>query len=118
MDRDRLNFWRKPGDEKDPDMNPAFQYRNNKTCENLWTYSDKHIEKGDYIKLRDITVGYTFPKEWLRKAYIQRLRLSLQIQNSFYWAANKKNLDPEVASASSRGKHIPATYTLGVAVDF
>ena len=118
MDKGRLNFWRKPGDENDPDMNPAFQYRNNKTCENLWTYSDKHIEKGDYIKLRDITVGYTFPKEWLRKAFIQRLRLSLQIQNSFYWAANKKNLDPEVANRSSRGSHVPATYTFGVALDF
>ena len=118
MDRDRLNFWRKPGDEKDPDMNPAFQYKNGKTCEHLWTYADKHIEKGDYIKLRDITVGYTFPKEWLRKAFVQRLRLSLQIQNSFYWAANKRNLDPEVASRYSRGKHIPATYTLGVALDF
>ncbi len=118
MDRDRLNFWREPGDEKDPDMNPAFQFRNGKTCADLWRYADKHIEKGDYIKLRDITVGYTFPKEWLRKAYIQSLRFSLQIQNSFYWAANKKHLDPEVATDSSRGQHLPATYTLGLAIDF
>ncbi|CDC01465.1 tonB-dependent receptor plug [Bacteroides sp. CAG:443] len=118
MDRDRLKFWQKPGDELDPDMNPAFQYRNGKTCYQLWQYADKHIERGDYIKLRDITLGYTFPKQWLRSAYIQGLRLSLQIQNAFYWAANKKNLDPEVATPTSRGQHIPATYTFGVALDF
>ena len=118
MDRDRLKFWQKPGDELDPDMNPAFQYRNGKTCSGLWQYADKHIERGDYIKLRDITLGYTFPRQWLRSAYIQGLRLSLQIQNAFYWAANKKNLDPEVATPTSRGQHIPATYTFGVALDF
>lgn len=118
MDRDRLNFWQKPGDELDPDMNPAFQYKNGKTCSGLWQYADKHIERADYIKLRDITLGYTFPKQWLRSASIQGLRLSLQIQNAFYWAANKKHLDPEVATASSRGQHIPATYTFGVALDF
>ena len=118
LDRDRLVFWRNPGDEKNPDMNPAFQFRNGKNCQDLWQYSDKHIEKADYIKLRDITVGYTFPKAWLRKAYIQNLRLSFQVQNSFYWAANRRNLDPEVATDRSRGRHIPATYTFGVAVDF
>ena len=90
MDRDRLKFWQKPGDELDPDMNPAFQYRNGKTCSGLWQYADKHIERGDYIKLRDITLGYTFPRQWLRSAYIQGLRLSLQIQNAFYWAAIRR----------------------------
>ena len=118
MDRDRLKFWQKPGDELDPDMNPAFQYQNGKTCSGLWQYADKHIERGDYIKLRDITLGYTFPRQWLSGARIQGLRLNLQIQNAFYWAANKKNLDPEVATPSSRGQHIPATYTFGVALDF
>lgn len=73
-------------------MNPAFQYKNGKTCSGLWQYADKHIERADYIKLRDITLGYTFPKQWLRSASIQGLRLSLQIQNAFYWAANKSTL--------------------------
>lgn len=119
LDRDRLKFWREPGDENDPDMNPAFQYaRTSSSQQQLWTYADKHIQKNDYIKLRDITLGYTLPKEWLKNACVQGVRLNLQVQNAWYWAANKRNLDPEVATSSSRGYHIPATYTLGVQVDF
>lgn len=124
VDRDRLNFWRQPGDEKDPDMAPAFLYKVNggSDAESLWVYADKHIQKGDYIKLRDLTLGYTFPKEWIRKCRIENLRVNLQIQNLWYWAANEKGLDPEVWSGTSdtpsRGTHIPATYTLGVSLDF
>lgn len=120
MDRGRLTFWRQPGDEKDPDMNPAFQYGKTSSYVTtpLWTYADKHIQKNDYIKLRDITVGYTFPKKWLKQACIQGLRLNLQVQNAWYWAANKRHLDPEVATSSSRGQHLPATYTFGIEVEF
>lgn len=53
---------------------------------------------------------------------MQNLRVSLQIQNLFYWAANKNNLDPEVwngtSLATSRGYHIPATYTIGISANF
>ena len=124
VDRDRLNFWRQPGDEKDPNMAPRFLYKVNggSDASALWQYADKHIQKGDYIKLRDLSIGYTFPKEWMRKCYVENLRVSLQIQNLWYWAANDKGLDPEVwsgtSSSPSRGSHIPATYTLGVSLDF
>ena len=124
VDRDRLNFWRQPGDEKDPNMAPRFLYKVNggSDASALWQYADKHIQKGDYIKLRDLSIGYTFPKEWMRKCYVENLRVSLQIQNLWYWAANDKGLDPEVwsgtSSSPSRGSHVPATYTLGVSLDF
>lgn len=125
MDRDRLNFWRQPGDENNPDMAPVFLYgkSGNSNASPLWASADKHIEKGDYIKLRDLALGYTFPKVIIRKCYLQNLRLNLQVQNVFYWAANKRNLDPEVwsgttAGSTSRGTHIPATFTFGVSADF
>lgn len=123
MDKDRMHFWQKPGDEKDPDMAPAFLYKTaNSNSEYLWSAANKHIQKADYLKLRDLTIGYTFPKQWINKVYMQNLRVSLQIQNLFYWAANKNNLDPEVwngtSLATSRGYHIPATYTIGISANF
>ena len=123
VDRGRLHFWQQPGDENDPDMAPAFMYRTSHTnSANLWQYADKHVEKGDYIKLRDVTLSYTFPKVWVNKFYAENLRVSLQIQNLFYWAANKRHLDPEVwsgtSSSPSRGYRIPPTYTLGVSLNF
>ena len=63
IDRDRLNFWRQPGDENEPNMAPAFLYGNSRSgqVQYLWSAADKHIQKGDYIKLRDLSIGYTFP---------------------------------------------------------
>lgn len=124
VDKDRLNFWRQPGDELNPDMAPAFLYRNPRQGQvaYLWQAADKHIEKGDYIKLRDLSVGYTFPKAWIGKLMMQDLRVNLQVQNLWYWAANKNDLDPEVwtgtALSPSRGRHIPATWTLGLSASF
>ena len=124
LDKNRLNYWQKPGDEKNPDMAPAifYNHNNHSNSKYLWQAADKHIEKGDYIKLRDVTIGYTFPKAWMNKFYVENLRLSLQIQNLWYWAANKRNLDPEVWSGTSlspsRGYHIPPTYTIGISANF
>lgn len=124
IDRDRLNFWRNPGDENDPNMAPAFLYKHSRSgqTQSLWSAADKHIQRGDYIKLRDLSIGYTFPKVWIKKFFMQNLRINLQIQNLWYWAANDKNLDPEVWSGTSlspsRGQHIPATYTIGLSANF
>ena len=121
VDRERLNFWRNPGDEKDPNMAPRFMYKESRSSKvsYLWQYADKHIQKGDYIKLRDLSIGYTFPKVWVSKCYMENLRINLQVQNLWYWAANEKGLDPEVwAGSTSRGTLYPATYTIGLSANF
>ena len=123
LDRDRMHFWQNPGDENDPDMAPAFIYNTGHTnSEYLWSAADKHIQKGDYIKLRNLIIGYSLPKKIINKAYLQDLRIDLQIQNLWYWAANKRNLDPEVWTGTtltpSRGYHIPPTYTIGLTANF
>ncbi len=124
QDKGILKHWRQPGDELDPDMAPAIFYHHNEHTNSmyLWKAADKHIQRGDYIKLRDLSIGYTFPKVWMNKLYVENLRVSLQIQNLWYWAANDRDLDPEVWSGTSlspsRGTHIPATYTIGVSASF
>lgn len=121
VDRDRLNYWKNPGDENDPNMAPRFMYKESRSgaTSPLWQYADKHIQKGDYIKLRDLSLGYTFPREWMRKYFVENLRVSLQIQNLWYWAANDKGLDPEAWNGTtSRGTHYPATYSIGLSANF
>lgn len=121
VDRDRLNYWKNPGDEKDPNMAPRFLYKHSRSgaTSPLWQYGDKHIQKGDYIKLRDLSVGYTFPRDWMRKYFVENLRVNLQVQNLWYWAANDKGLDPEVwGGSTSRGTHYPATFSLGLSANF
>lgn len=123
-DKEFLNYWKKPGDELDPNVNPAFLFGNplNTSAKYIWGAADKHIQKGDYIKLRDLTLGYTLPSKLLKNYFIQSLRVNVQIQNLWKWVANDSGLDPEVWSGSnltpSRGTLYPATYTFGLSINF
>lgn len=121
--REKMNYWRKPGDENIPNMNPAYMYQSNaQSAERIWQYADKHIQRADYIKLRDLTVSYNFNNKLLKKAAISGLRVSLQARNLWYWAANDRGLDPETWSGSSAmatpGTHYPAEFILGLNINF
>lgn len=123
-DRDLMNYWKNPGDELNPNTNPVFLFGNpnNHKANELWSAADKHVQKGDYIKLRDLTLGYSLPSEMLKKYMIQGIRVNVQIQNLWYWAANDSDLDPEVWTSTglspSRGTKYPASYTFGLSLNF
>lgn len=123
-DRDLMNYWKGPEDNGNPDINPVFAFQNNAAmkAKDLWSAADKHVQKGDYIKLRDITLGYTVPSHLLKKYMIQGIRVNVQVQNAWYWAANRSKLDPEVwvgsSLAPSRGSHLPANVTFGLSLNF
>lgn len=123
MDRQALNYWKKPGDEQNPDLAPAYFSGASTTTTAIWDAADSHISKATYIKLRDVTLSYNLPSALLKRAYIQSARLSFQVQNVWRWSANKQNLDPEVwngtaLSAINRGQLVPPSYTIGVNVNF
>ncbi|SDK27184.1 TonB-linked outer membrane protein, SusC/RagA family [Pedobacter sp. ok626] len=122
VDRMTANFWQKPGDENDPSKAPAYRAGVNANLGNLWSAADKHVQKGDYIKLRDISIGYELPTKTVHKYGLDNVRISCQIQNAWRWAANNQGLDPEVWNGSSltpsRGNLEPPTYTLGLSLNF
>jgi hypothetical protein len=57
--------------------------------------STRWVEKGNFIKLSTLTLGYTLPKEWLRKANIESLRVFVQGQDIFM-ISPYKGIDPEM----------------------
>lgn len=123
MDRLYMNYWKQPGDEKNPDMAPAYKSGASNSLAYLWSAADKHIQKADYIKLRDLSLSYYFPKSLISKARISDLKVIFQAQNIWRWSANKNNLDPEVWTSKqllyeSRGTAIPPTFTIGVNLSF
>lgn len=118
MDRNALSHWRQPGDERNIDMAPKYQQSTPSTITDLWNKSDRNVEKVDFIKLRDLSLGYNFDSELLRKIALQRLRISLQIQNLWRWQSNKNNLDSERWKDGDRGTLTPTTYALGLSATF
>lgn len=88
---------------------------------NYTTYSDYFIEDGSYLKLKNVTLGYTFPRKWTRKAKIERLRIYVTGSNLLTFT-KFSGLDPEFAGAAKTayGVYYGSTYpqtrmvTLGI----
>ena len=88
--------------------------------------SDNYIEDGSYIRLQNISFSYTFPKAWMKKLYIQNLKLYCNLQNLYTWT-KYKGYDPEVGSLWGNalmngidyGRYpSPRIYTFGLNVTF
>ncbi|GHT62394.1 SusC/RagA family TonB-linked outer membrane protein [Bacteroidia bacterium] len=58
------------------------------------------IEDGSFLRLSNLTLGYTLPRQWIRKALIQNIRLYLTAYNLYCWT-NYTGQDPEVSTRSS-----------------
>lgn len=123
-DRLWLNYWKNPGDEKDPDIGPAFKSAASGDVTDIYNAAHRFVQKADYIKLRDISLSYSLPERLVRPISLQYIRLTAQVLNAWRWAANKDNLDPEVwngysgTASPSRGILAPTVYNIGLSVGF
>lgn len=61
--------------------------------------SDRFIEKGDFIRLRQLQLGYTLPKTMMRKVFIERLRFYVSAENLFT-LTGYDGIDPEFSRES------------------
>ncbi len=57
--------------------------------------SDRFVENGSYLRLKNITLAYNFPSKWLDKIGVQALRLSLSCEN-VATITSYSGFDPEV----------------------
>jgi TonB-linked SusC/RagA family outer membrane protein len=62
---------------------------------NYSTVSGYMVEKGDYLKLKNLSLGYTLPKNITRKAAIENARLYTSVQNVFT-LTRYSGIDPEI----------------------
>ena len=78
---------------------------------NYQLYSDYFIEDGSYLKLKTLTLGYTLPRRWTRKAGIQKLRVYVSGHNLLTFT-KFTGLDPEFASSAktATGIYYSSTY--------
>lgn len=73
-----------------------------------------------YVKVKNITLGYTFPKKWISKFHMSHLRIYANILNPFTFT-DYKGFDPEWADASvgdGSGGVSSRTYQIGVNLKF
>ena len=90
--------------------------------------SSRYIEDGSYIRIKNLTLGYTFPKKWMSKARIENLRLYCNIQN-LYTFTRYSGYDPEIGASTQDSTGLtygidngrypsPTTYSFGLNITF
>lgn len=119
-----LDRWQKPGDVTDvPRM----------STENLNGYqaSDRLLYKGDFIRLRDVTLSYALPNSILSKAKLSSVRIYARGANLWTWRGDDRlPFDPEASGSRDTQNtdynggttnfdiFIPKTFTFGLNVGF
>ena len=86
--------------------------------------SDAHIKNGNFLRISNIQVGYTFPKEWTKYLRMQDLRVFVSVENLATITGYKYG-DPEVGDNSvlktgfDGGRYpFPRTYAFGLSLQF
>ncbi len=87
--------------------------------DNTLSYSDRWIEKGDYVRLKNIQVGYNFPKNILKATkFIESCRLFAGAQNVLT-LTGYSGFDPEISGGNIFGKgnddgHFPPVRSMNI----
>lgn len=62
--------------------------------------SDKYLNSGAYLRVKNISLAYTFPKQWLTPILVQQLKLFANVENLLTFSSLPKGFDPETLSWS------------------
>lgn len=121
LNADIANRWTKPGDEAATNM-PGLNGTATAVNTSLlrYDYSDINVLKGDYVRLREISMSYKLPTAFLNKIMIKSANIGLAVRNlGLLWTANKQGYDPDFINTLDRTYNLPASrsYVLSLNVN-
>lgn len=120
MTKEFRNRWMIPGDEAQthvPVIASVRQRRNDSNLRiayNAYNYSTERIADGDFIRMKEISLAYDFPKSMINNWKLANLSLKLQATNLFLIYADKKlnGQDPEFFNTGGVAAPVPKQFTL------
>lgn len=119
VSRDALNRWKQPGDQ----TNYPRPIRSD-PLETDSRVSDRWIEDGSYLKLKNVRLSYDFPKSMIDRLNINQLKVYVSGENLLTWT-KYTGYDPDVNSMTGLRLGIDAgsypqsrTFILGFNVQF
>lgn len=98
-DRALLNYWSPTNTNTNIPRLAAADYNNNNRL------SDRYVESGTYLRLRNAQLGYTLPSVIVNKMMLQKLRIYVSGQNLFT-ITNYSGIDPEVGQSTSLSRGV------------
>ena len=122
--KEHLDYWR-PEDTTDrlgPNTDayfarPQFSRYDNYQCQT------RYIQNAAYIRLKNIQLGYTLPRQWTRKVGIDALRFYVTGDNLWTHTKLFSTFDPETIASTNYGAYgtmypIMKNYAFGVNINF
>ena len=114
------NRWTVPGDEHKTTIPVIASQRQRNLDSHLgyaysaYNYSTERIAKGDFVRMKEISLGYDFPKPFCGRLGLSSLALKLQTTNLFLIYADKKlnGQDPEFFNTGGVAAPMPKQFTL------
>ena len=118
--REFKNRWTMPGDEHRTNIPAILSYRqyyedtNLQYAYNAYNYSTERVAKGGFVRLKEISCSYDFPKKLISPLKLSSLSLKLQATNLCLLYADKKlnGQDPEFINAGGVASPVPRQFTL------
>ena len=107
------DMWREPGDNAKLPMY-AYGGSGNEYTSTRFMYST------DYLRLKNLTLGYTLPKVWTRKAGMERVRAYVSASNLFTIKDKDMYMDPETIVGGVVSFSTPnlRTFSFGIEIGF
>ena len=126
MPKELKNRWMQPGDEQStwvPTIPSKQQYtliKNLSRAYNAYNYSQVRVAKGDFIRLKEISVSYDFPKLLMERYLVNNLSLKLSASNLWLIYSDKKlnGQDPEFFRSGGVALPTPRQITLSLRTSF
>ena len=120
MPKEFKNRWTVTGDENRTDVPVIADKRMNqqdtnlKRAYNAYNYSTARTAKGDFIRMKEISLSYDFPKTWISHLKLNALSLKLQATNLFLIYSDDKlnGQDPEFFNTGGVAAPVPKQFTL------
>jgi TonB-linked SusC/RagA family outer membrane protein len=118
---DAFNYWKNPGDTNvlpNPVLNGYNGTTNANNRNTSSSSSTRYLQRGDYLRLRNLQVGYSVPSQYLEKVPFTQIRMFLSGTNLWTYIPYYKG-DPEVGIGSAESNpgsstrtQIPGEYSL------
>jgi len=117
---EHLDYWRDEtselGENRDAYYARPLYYTNKNRV-----IQTRYLQDASYVRLKNLQVGYTFPKSLTKKFYVDNLRIFFSAENLCTWTKMSKVIDPESLEVSSMksGSSYPLakTFSFGLTLD-
>ncbi|WP_299230343.1 TonB-dependent receptor [uncultured Bacteroides sp.] len=81
--------------------------------------SDRYLQNGAYCRMKNITLGWNLPKQWIQKVYLTNASIYVSGENLFEFTKVKGPYDPESAGNSGNMSYpFMRTYSVGINLTF